>query len=388
MICKNHHNCCSICTLQPSGLDWSIRLAMTTLANRTILVLTALITASVAQLVVDRANQDLKAVPKDIDPDVTILKLSKNSITQIEDDDMAGLLRLEKLNIEFNEVRFISAKAFLNNTQLAELLLSYNPLRNLTLGYLPSLKKLYAQRCNLKIFPDLSGTLNLEVAQLHGNDFTHISQYAVSGLIKLRKLAFSHGDVRYLPDLSHLMSLEKLVIADNALTSLPDLYHLPLTKVPWNANPVVCNTSLCWVRMWSFMKPGISDLENVICAAPPEVTDLSLMGVHPVYMKCFDGEYSAMKYRVQDGPIPFDDLSIHDLNSHKLEFTKLVFHVTCCNLLSLIVCPQIALFLGYHCFPKLWIVVLRKEYSNLNVINKTIHNNFNYGIFESQTYTV
>ena len=91
---------------------------MTTLANRTILVLTALITASVAQLVVDRANQDLKAVPKDIDPDVTILKLSENSITQIEDDDMAGLLWLEKLAIAFNEIRFISVIAFLNNTEL------------------------------------------------------------------------------------------------------------------------------------------------------------------------------------------------------------------------------------------------------------------------------
>ena len=270
------------------------------LDNHSLLVFIALITTSVELLVVERVSQNLTAVPNDIDPDVTILTLAWNSITRIEDKDMSGLPRLETLSISYNQIKSISVKAFVNNTNLVALILNHNPISNLTLGYIPSLRNLYVKGCKLKIFPDLSGTPNLELVQLNINNFTQIPKASINGLTKLRTLAFRQCDVRYLPDLSDLVSLEELVIINNAMTSLPDLYHLPLTRVAWYDNPVVCNRSLCWVRMWSYMKPGISDLENAVCAAPSEVSGLPLMGVHPVDMKCFDGK-CLPQYRVQNG---------------------------------------------------------------------------------------
>ena len=169
--------------------------------------------------------------------------------------------------------------------------MSTNRVHNLSIGRLPEMKELRAHGCRLETFPNLAGAPNLELVALNHNNFSYIPPSAVSGLVKLRELQVTDCGLRYLSDLSHLASLMKLHIAQNALTSLPDLYHLPLTRVTWHDNPVVCNKALCWERMWSSMKPGITDLENVVCAVPQS---LSLMDVHPVDMKCYDGKYSVL----------------------------------------------------------------------------------------------
>ena len=301
------------------------------------LVFMVLIGTSVGELIVNRVNEGLDAVPNDIHRHVTILQLNRNSITNIGDGDMADLLWLEKLYIDLNGISFISTNAFTNNIYLAllsfvghqltifpiefggawrsmevvvcsvgpnamqpvqlthlpalkKLEMNTNHITNLTIGYAPSLKTLFAQWCGLVTFPNLSNATNLTFVHLDGNNFTQILPSAISGLTKLRRLSFSACGVRYLPDLSHLVSLEELVITDNFLASLPDLFHLPLTRLAWPGNPVVCDRALCWMRMWSSVKPGITDLESGSCVAPPEVSGLPLMSVHPVDMECFDGK--------------------------------------------------------------------------------------------------
>ena len=92
---------------------------MVVLNTQTYLMFIVLLTTSMGQLVEDRVNQGLVAVPNDIDPYVTILKLNRNNIRNISDGDMAGLRWLEKLYIDFNKIRFISAHAFANNMYLA-----------------------------------------------------------------------------------------------------------------------------------------------------------------------------------------------------------------------------------------------------------------------------
>ena len=174
---------------------------------------------------------------------------------------------------------------------LKYLRMSTNRVGNLSIGHLPLLEELRANWCELETFPNLAGAPNLTTVVLKNNKYDHIPSSAVSGLAKLKLLWVSGNGIRYLPDLSHLVSLEDLDIAKNALTSLPDLYHLPLTRVTWRDNPLICNTTLCWLRMWSSMKPGIMELENGLCAAPKAI---SLMGVHPVDMKCYDGKYFAL----------------------------------------------------------------------------------------------
>ena len=240
-------------------------------------ILAVLFTFSMGQLVVDRSNEGLTAVPVDIDPEVTILNLNINFIRRIEEGDMGNLYVLEKLNLDDNGLTFISAKAFINNTYLAilrftghkfssipaelggawqnvrqiicagaqidmqPLTLAYlpaltivgintNPIKNLTLGHLPSLVEIRAIDCNLETFPNLSAVPSLEKVQLSNNYFTTIPPYALDGLTKLTYLVFNDGRLHYVPDLSHLSSLRSLSMQRNALMSLPDLYDMSSLK--------------------------------------------------------------------------------------------------------------------------------------------------------------
>ena len=165
---------------------------------------------------------------------------------------------------------------------------------NLILEHLPALKQLYAPHCNLHIFPDLSAAAALEYVQLHFNNFTTIPAFALRNLSRLRTFACRDCHIRYLPSMAHLVSLEKLHIPGNALTAIPDLFHLPLTTVTWAGNPMECNKSLCWARMWNDINPTVLKLDPsgtpMACASPPEVIGIHMADIHPVDMKCYAGD--------------------------------------------------------------------------------------------------
>ena len=310
-------------------------------------ILALLFTLSIGELIVDRRNQDLGTMPVNIDSDVTTLILSGNSITRVEEGDMQSLLQVEKLYLDYNGVNFISTNAFVNNEHLlllnivhhalttlstdvfgawrsieqlissvgpnnmlplilihspALMLLEINtnPIQNLTLGHLPSLKTLRAQWCGLTIFPDLSVAPALEDIRLGSNYFTQIPKSAVAGLNKLHTLHVPNCRIRYLPDLSHLVSLKKLIIVHNAMKSLSDLYHQPLISLLWAGNPLTCDKTLCWVRMCSFTRPALN-MGNFpgedVCEAPQERHGLRLMDIHPVEMECYEGNLMISAYR-------------------------------------------------------------------------------------------
>ena len=209
-------------------------------------IFTMLFPLSLGELVVNRKSQGLTTIPVDINPGVTTLILSGNFITRVAQNDMASLLLLEKLNLDYNRLNFISITAFINNTHLIQLtvinhqLLTFpvevggawrsieqiigslgainmlpikltnlpaltrfeintNAINNLTLGHLPSLKILYAKRCGLATFPDLSAAPALEVVGLGNNYFTEIPASAMAGLNKLCCLYLAHCGIRHLP---------------------------------------------------------------------------------------------------------------------------------------------------------------------------------------------
>ena len=299
------------------------------------LIALTLFAISAGHLVINRSNWNLKNIPTDINPNVTELRLSSNSIERVEDGDLAGLVRLEQLYLDHNKISFIGQAAFINNIKLVKLVLrdsytlpefppgfggsspfikdlqciggvfinqtvhltGFTALENfvisknqikLEIGNLPSLKRLYAQECGLEKFPNLSGAPRLEWAQLHKNLFTEIPQSAIMGLTNLTKLVFPACRVMYLPDLSHLVSLEILKAPKNYLISLSDLYHLPLTELKLSDNPWLCDKRLCWIRMWSSVKPALQ-LSAITCAHPQKYVRSELMNIHPTDMLCYEG---------------------------------------------------------------------------------------------------
>ena len=312
---------------------------MATQCNSILPFIVMMFKLSSGELTVDRSKEGLTKIPDNINSGVTKLILNKNFITRIEENDTESLPLLERLFLNNNQVSFISTRAFINNIHLVLLslydhkLLTFpteaggarshievivtsigrikmqpiqltnlpalmtieinsNQIDNLSIGYLPSLTSLDAQWCGLVTFPDLSAAPALVRVAMGSNRFSEVPKSAVAGLNKLRYLYLTGCHIPYLPDLSHLVSLEVLKIDNNDLKSLPDLYDVPLTGFLWAENPLVCDRALCWLRMWSFMRPVLT-MDNSpgkdVCEAPEHRNGLRVMDIHPVDMECYNG---------------------------------------------------------------------------------------------------
>ena len=304
------------------------------------IILCSMMTAMLSrgELVVNRENSGLTTVPRDINAEATTLILNRNFVTRLENDSLNYLLFLEKLYMDLNGIAYIGRFALEKNICLYLLsmyahklpvfpthfggasyrieflslavwahdmesiqLLNFSRLRmismnqnkiqtgNLIMKSLPALIELYAPSCNLHVFPNLSAAPALKYVQLHFNYFNEIPAYALKNLSRLRRLGCAFCHLTYLPDMSHLIKLQQLIINSNKLIAIPDLYQLPLKKISWAGNPLHCDKSLCWVRMWNSAKPKDLKLDVYLCASPPDVSGIRLTDIHPVEMKCYEG---------------------------------------------------------------------------------------------------
>ena len=295
-----------------------------------------------SELIVDRTKEGLTSVPRDINVAATTLKLDRNSITHLHNNSFDYLLSLEELFIRKNGITYIARYALGKNSRLHllyigghkllvfpthlggasqrlmtidlrgtvdvnsmqlmdfprlhQVALNYNKIvtGNLTMKHLPSLKSLFAPRCNLHIFPDLSAAPALQFVQLHYNKFPVIPAFPWRNLLRLRTFACMDCHIRYLPDMSHLVSLKSLIVPGNSLVVIPDLFHLPLTSIYLAGNPMECSMSICWLRMWNDINPTFLELDpsgtQMTCASPAEVIGFHLADIHPVAMKCYTGD--------------------------------------------------------------------------------------------------
>ena len=57
-------------------------------------------------------------------------------------------------------------------------------------------------------------------------------------------------------------------LANKRLLTMPDMYRLPLTKLQMSRNPLVCDQSLCWIRMWPWMKTPSYITDDIRCETP------------------------------------------------------------------------------------------------------------------------
>ncbi|XP_036376261.1 toll-like receptor 6 [Megalops cyprinoides] len=90
----------------------------------------------------DLSHHNLTNVPSNLPEDTQYLDLSYNSIYMLNHDDMAGLLHLCFLKLTHNRLQYISPSAFLNNTRIKVLNISYNSLKTIPDLILPQLSVL------------------------------------------------------------------------------------------------------------------------------------------------------------------------------------------------------------------------------------------------------
>ena len=271
-------------------------------------------------VIINLTSQNLTRIPRvDTPATVTELILDYNHIEYIFADDLTPYTELLKLTMIGGRLKVIQDGAFDHNNKLKTLNFNYNiyaleylPIsfghtnlaeisfwgalnkdtRNFDLRNLTALRTLNVGYCKMEILDPSKLPQDLDYLVLNSNPLYDLPDLALH-TPNLTRLSASATKLSYIPDyiISGLMKLEGLWLGNNNLRTIPDLYHLPLASLYLEGNPLECNQSLCWIRMWNYKKPLALSIPNgVVCEKPLSLNGTELMQVHPVDLGCFEGK--------------------------------------------------------------------------------------------------
>ena len=194
---------------------------------------------------------------------VTMLQLYKNKLTSIPSFSHMSLLKV----------------LFLHENLLQEI-----P-RNHISG-LVSLEEFNLNTNLLVTMPNVSFLAQLEILDVSYNGITVVPGSTLLGIPKLLTLKLNDNKISVLGDISALWAEVRL--ENNNLTTLPDLYNMRLEELTLEGNPMSCDQSLCWLRMWPWYRT-LPTLDDALCTTPLDLSELKAMRVHPTQLQCFNG---------------------------------------------------------------------------------------------------
>ena len=159
---------------------------------------------------------------------ITVMYFYDSGIISLQHGDFDGLVNLQGLDLESNNLTTLPSGVFDSLGNLQGLLLNKNALTTLpsdVFSGLGSLQALDLESNNLTTLPSgVFGSLgNLQELLLKKNALTVLSSGVFSGLGSLQGLALSQNTLTTLPSdvFSGLGSLQRLGLSQNALTTLP-----------------------------------------------------------------------------------------------------------------------------------------------------------------------
>ena len=144
----------------------------------------------------------------------------------------------------------------------------------------------------LVTMPNVSYLARLELLDVSENNITVVPSSTLLGIPKLLTLKLNDNKISVLGDMSDLWAEVRL--ENNNLTTLPDLYDMRLEELTLDGNPLTCDQSLCWLRMWPWNKT-LPIMDNVLCTSPANLGGLKAMRVHPTQLQCYEGMLLVMK---------------------------------------------------------------------------------------------
>nr|XP_008510111.1 PREDICTED: biglycan [Equus przewalskii] len=212
--------------------------------------------------VVQCSDLGLKAVPKEISPDTTLLDLQNNEISELRKDDFKGLQHLYALVLVNNKISKIHEKAFSPLRKLQKLYISKNHLVEIPPNLPSSLVELRIHDNRIRKVPKgvFSGLRNMNCIEMGGNplensgfqpgafdglklNYLRISEAKLTGIPKdlpetLNELHLDHNKIQAI-ELEDLLRYSKLyrlglghnqirMIENGSLSFLPTLRELHL----------------------------------------------------------------------------------------------------------------------------------------------------------------
>ncbi|CAG7816349.1 unnamed protein product [Allacma fusca] len=207
-------------------------------------------------------NRGLRTFPGPIDPGTQVLDLTGNSFETLPPDHFMrlGLINLQKIYLSKCRLSHISPRTFRGLSNLVDLDLSYNVMREVPSG----------------AFPDCQGLMRLI---LSGNPIPRIQPNAFISLESLTTLEISIAGIELIEKgaFDGLVSLEWLKLNGNKLKRISGLGSLPLgLKGIWlEDNPWECDCHLLQLRLW-LAERNVPNSVEPRCVTPARLTNSSL----------------------------------------------------------------------------------------------------------------
>ena len=231
-----------------------------------------------------------------LSPYVPLLKkihIQNNKLEIIPQSTIAWLSELEQFRAGNNYIT--NFPSFVNSSLLEDIYLNNNRIAVIprdNIDGLTLLRKFKVQHNRLKLMTNISHLTSLEEFNAGYNMISELPEEIFYGLPNLIKLSCEFNRIAVLPNVFAILpSLRQFYVQGNRLLTLPDYYQhsSPLT-FHVEDNPLVCNRSICWLRMLSWTKPASPlNLDSPTCAGPPLLADVRVVRAHPTEMECYDG---------------------------------------------------------------------------------------------------
>ena len=269
----------------------------------------------------------LRTIPENLNVDVEELIITRNNIREITNKSLVNYPCLFILDLRSNNIRYIHDGAFNNNPNLKILLLGWNKLLHIPSDFGPAMitlvklaffdgvkTKSELENMNFTKFSQLyelglggNGLLKLDLSNLPntlgnfnlkwGSLSTMPNLYPYMPNISIIILKFNNITRIPAESIVGMKQLRHLDVYSNNLKTIPDLYHRSLEVLDIGKNPLHCDESLCWVRLWARKKPiSLKVSGNPVCSSPGYIEGKLLMEGDPVKMGCYTGQYENKLY--------------------------------------------------------------------------------------------
>ena len=286
------------------------------------LVLSAMLLGIHSSLVVYE-EMNLTSIPIATDPaECTSLIITGNSIPYLVENSFVSYPKLVELRLNRNKIRNVLDGAFNNMFVLRKLSMMYNDISQLpsTLGppttSLIDLKLWSAFQYGVRppiSHPFFAAFVSLKILNLGYNAHGHFNASFLPGSLTYINLGYARF-VEFPDFSSHTPNLEEICVyrnplqeiprlylkgmlrirdmnvADNLLTTVPDLYNVDFNDLRVAGNPLECNYSLCWIRMWPWIKSPVL-MDTPTCETPASLRGKPLMEIAPTDLQCYKGEW-------------------------------------------------------------------------------------------------
>ena len=220
-------------------------------------------------------NHEIKAIPQEAISGLFSLRMAYFDGNKINNfPNFSHCKGLELLSLTKNEISHIPREHIKGLDNIRQIHLNNNLLSNMV---------------------DISNLTTLHTFNIGHNSISEIRGEFIAGLQNMNVFSCEYNRLEFLPNISRLFPrLQELNVKGNNLKTLPDLYDLhSLVTMTAAENPYVCNVSLCWLRMLSWMKPTVTLLQdNPMCGEPAPLVGTEVIRFHPTQMRCYDGMHS------------------------------------------------------------------------------------------------